>query len=503
MSDPTFRSRSTGEPRVSIDLDDIERRLRESLEPVAVPPPPVSAGAPASSAADPLAELARLVGSANADPFSKVFSQPAGIQSPPPEMPRAMPFEPPPVMPAASSYDPAPYAAQPAYARPAYSQTAYGQPAYAQTDYEPVQSEPSFDPSQPAYADPAQDQARAPWMAQERGQYDQYEYAEEQPRRTGRAKLLIGAAVVVAAGGLAAAFALRGSGTMGDAPTIMANSGPVKVQPAKPVEDSSKPTISVLDRGANAPKDSKVVQSEEQPVDLGTAARTGAQRPQRAGEPGAPVTLAPPPPPPVANSLFAEPKKVKAVSVRPDGSIIDPNAPAAPAASAAVAPSKPAAAPAAPSKPNDMAALVASTTNTPAEPPKAAVRATDAKPAATPTPAPAPAQRQAGGPPMNLTPPVAAPAPAPAPVQTASAAAGTYAVQLVGTTSADEAKAALERVNTRFRSDLGSYRPTIVKAEDGGRTVYRVRVINLSSDDANKLCAKLKSAGGTCFVARS
>jgi cell division septation protein DedD len=50
---------------------------------------------------------------------------------------------------------------------------------------------------------------------------------------------------------------------------------------------------------------------------------------------------------------------------------------------------------------------------------------------------------------------------------------------------------------------LGSYRPTIVKAEDAGRTVYRVRVINLSSDDANKLCAKLKASGGTCFVARS
>ncbi|MEN9708440.1 MAG: hypothetical protein RIQ68_848 [Pseudomonadota bacterium] len=497
MSDPTFRSRSNGEPRVSIDLEDIERRLRESLDPVAVPPPPAPAAAPASSAADPLAELARLVGSANADPFSKVFAQPAGIQSPPPVMPRAMPFEPPPVMPTSSSYDPAPFAAQPAY----------GQPAYAQPAYEPAQPEPAYEQGayqhQPAYGEPAQDQAQAPWMAQERGAYDQYgDYAEEPPRRTGRAKLLIGAAIVVAAGGLAAAYALRGSGTMGDAPTIMANSGPVKVQPAKPVEDNSKPTISVLDRGANAPKDSKVVQSEEQPVDLGTAARTGAQRPQRAGEPGAPVTLAPPPPPPVANSLFAEPKKVKAVAVRPDGSIIDPNAPAAPAAPAAAAPApaKPAAAPAASSKPNDMAALVASTTNAPAEPPKAAVRATDAKPAAAPAPAPVPAPRPAASAPMNLAPPVAAPA---APVQTATAAAGTYAVQLVGTTSADEAKAALDRVNARFRSDLGSYRPTIVKAEDGGRTVYRVRVINLSSDDANKLCAKLKSAGGTCFVARS
>jgi cell division septation protein DedD len=104
---------------------------------------------------------------------------------------------------------------------------------------------------------------------------------------------------------------------------------------------------------------------------------------------------------------------------------------------------------------------------------------------------------------MNLTPLVASAPAASAPAPVATETAGTYSVQLVGTTSSDEAKAALERVNTRFRSDLGAYRPTIVKAEDGGRTVYRVRVINLSSDDANKLCAKLKASGGTCFVARS
>ena len=67
MNDPNAKSRYPGEPRVSIDLDDIERRLRESLEPVAVPAPaaapsPSSAPAPSASSADPLAELARLVG---------------------------------------------------------------------------------------------------------------------------------------------------------------------------------------------------------------------------------------------------------------------------------------------------------------------------------------------------------------------------------------------------------------------------------------------------------
>jgi hypothetical protein len=42
----------------------------------------------------------------------------------------------------------------------------------------------------------------------------------------------------------------------------------------------------------------------------------------------------------------------------------------------------------------------------------------------------------------------------------------------------------------------------VVKAEVGSRTVYRVRVKGLSSDDANTLCARLKAGGGSCFVAR-
>jgi len=494
MSDPTFRGRPSTDPRVSIDLDDIERRLRESLDPV-----PASAPAPAPfPVADPLAELARLVGASNPDPFSRVFSHPSGLGAPP-SGERVLPIEPPPV-------------ASPTYAGPAYGEPSFGAPPYRASyqapQPDPLPPGPAYDYAYQAqhaqrdqhdYEPTQQPQGEAAWMDQP--QYDPYaDYAEEQPRKTGRAKLLIGAAIVVAAGGLASAFVLRGGGSGGEAPVILANSGPVKMQPAQPVGDPSKPNISVLERGVPASKDSKLVQSEEQPVDLGAAARSNNQRPPRAGEPGAPVTLAPPPPPPVANSLFAEPKKVKAIAVRPDGSIIDPNTPAAPAP-ASTAPKladKPAAAPA--GKPTDMASLVASTANL--EPPKAVARAPEAKPVA----APVPAARPANAAPMNINPAAAAAplsTPSTAPITTASATSGTYAVQLVGTTSSDEAKAGLERVNTKYRSDLGAYRPTIVKEEVGGRTVFRVRVINLSSDDANKLCAKLKASGGTCFVARS
>ena len=499
MNDP-IKSRPAGEPRLSIDLDDIERRLRESLEPVPVPPPAFET-APAKPAAlshDPLAELARLVGGAQ-DPFSKVFAPAPGLSAPPRAARQMPPLDPPPVsmQPAyAASYAPQTSYAPVVEAVPAYGD--YQQPAYgAAHDHQQAsmpheQADWSSEPQ--AYAD---HQAYA----------DQYEDVDQTPRRQGRAKLLIAAAVVIAVGGLAAALTLRGGSSFGEAPTIMASSGPVKVQPAQPVEDTSKPNISVLERGANTQRDSKVVQSEEQPVDLGTAARSAGQRPVRTGEAGAPVTLAPPPPPPVANSLFAEPKKVKAVAVRPDGTIIDPNAPAAPVAATKVAdkPAAPVNAPAAPAaKPNDLAALVAASTAS-AEPPKAAARATDAKPAPAAPSVPVPPQRMATGAPMDIVaaPPAPAPAAPAAQIATANATSGTYAVQLVGTTSSDEAKAALDRVNTKFRTELGSYRPTVVKAEDAGRTVYRVRVINLSNDDATRLCTKLKASGGTCFVARS
>ncbi len=489
MNDP-IKSPPAGESRLSIDLDDIERRLRESIESV-----PVSAPAkPSAPSNDPLAELARLVGDGQ-DPFNKIFAPAPGLSVPPPAARQSMPFDPPPV------------SLSPAYEASEAPEVSYAPAVDAGPAYGGYQ-QPAYGAEQDPYQQSAQPQSQ--WTNEPQAYDDPYDFADEQPQRRSRAKLLIGAAVVIAAGGLAAALTMRGGSSFGDAPTIMANSGPVKVQPAQPVEDTSKPNISVLERGANTQRDSKVVQSEEQPVDLGTAARNANQRPARTGEAGAPVTLAPPPPPPVANSLFAEPKRVKSVAVRPDGSIIDPNAPAAPVAPPAATIAKPAA-PAAPTgKPGDMAALVAASTGA-AEPTKAATRVTDAKPAPAAPAMPLPPQR-AGSAPMNIVatapaaPAPAAPkatAPAAASVATATAAAGTYAVQLVGTTSSDEAKSALERVNTKYRSELGSNRPVIVKAEDGGRTVYRVRVINLSNDDATRLCTKLKSSGGTCFVARS
>ena len=487
MSDPVAKSRSGGESRQQIDLDELERRMRESvgnlqqqLAAQPVPPPPQSA------ASDPLAELARLVGSGN-DPFRKVFADRTdGLTMPPPGRASAPAYDSPGVaaanqydldrafgraMPAAPSYMAAPEPARPETGADLYASQAYQAPQPAAGAYDPAYGQ--------AYG-----QNDAPWIAPEGVPYA--DYPEEPQRRTGRAKLLIGAAAAVVIAGGAGAYFLASDSGLRQVPTISAQQGPAKVQPAEAAKSGASQPISVLERGGTPNSTSRVVQSDEQPLDLANASRgQGANRPPRTNENGAPVTIAPPPPPPVANSIFSEPRRVKAVAVRPDGSIIDPNAPAAAAAAAppANAPAVAAAPPPAPvGRPMDIASIVNATA-----PPAGGARVAAAPPS----------------PPVQAARPVAPAAPAPVAPAASAGAPGSFSVQLAGTSSEDEARDALTRLTRRFATELGSYRPAVVKADVGSRTVYRVRINNLSSEDANTLCARLKAGGGTCFVARN
>lgn len=513
MSEPFARSRLLGEPRNAFDLEEIERRMRQSIDSAGVQQPPQPQS---QQEQDPLAELARLVGQANDDALSRIFTEASGPTMSPPTSRRN---EPPPLsMPPrdplyAAAFEPEAPRQDPlsAYAQPAYGQDlpygfepqsaphSYGYPepahyADAGQGYDSLQgydAQQGYDPHHGHDSlqghDPHAYHQQDAWLAQPHDGYDGYESSpEEQPRRTGRAKLLIGAAILVVAGGATGAYMLRGSGGPGrDAPTIMANPGPTKVQPAEPASDGPKQSISILERGgASGNAQGRVVQNEEQPVDVSATARASGSRPARAPDAGAPVTLAPPPPPPVANSLFAEPKRVKAIAVRPDGTIID--APGQAATPRAEAPATPAPPPVPAPRPTDMASLVASTT------PSSTTPGSGAKPPVRPEPRPAEAKPA----PKPAAPAAAASIPSPA------GAGGAFSVQLAGTTSIEEAKDAVERLTRKYASELGAYRPAVVKADVGSKTVYRVRVKNLSSDDANTLCAKLKSSGGSCFVAR-
>jgi hypothetical protein len=92
---------------------------------------------------------------------------------------------------------------------------------------------------------------------------------------------------------------------------------------------------------------------------------------------------------------------------------------------------------------------------------------------------------------------VAATEPAPLPV------AGSYAIQIASQPNEEAAMASLRSLSSKFGSVLAGKDYAIQRAEVPGKgTFYRVRILAGSKDDAGKLCARYKSAGGSCFVTR-
>ncbi len=521
-------SESAARVRQPIDLDEFERRLRG--------PAPV-----ARSTEDPLAELARLVGS-----------------EPPFGVPRPTPAE------QAAGYhmEPQAQAAEPAapehYAQEAASQEQsafydYEQPAPAQDALRPSFEEPvaqQFDPRfdappqspQQARAEPQIDFSRfeAELLAMDSAPQQQQRFAapaadlqpsrsiqmsaprfdegpaaprmdddayapppvfladEAEERRPRRKIYLMSAALAVVFGAIGIGLVMRGGGkTSGEAPTIMAAQGPVKVQPANPGGvDLPNQTSSVLDKGkVDRVSTSRVVSNQEQPVDLARA-----PAPARPALPAIPPSAEQGgPPAATASNGFPEPKRVKTVSVRPDGSVISGDAPAeAPRAPArpsiASLPLNPSGAAAKPAAPAPVAAKPAPTAAAPVAPAPAAPKAT----ARVTTPKVETAAL--GDAPARATPKPAAAKPEAA---AATGAGGTYAVQLAALPSEQEARETSSRLSKKFASELGSHRPSVVKAAVGEKSVYRVRVSGLSKDAATALCGSIQSGGGACFVAKN
>lgn len=106
----------------------------------------------------------------------------------------------------------------------------------------------------------------------------------------------------------------------------------------------------------------------------------------------------------------------------------------------------------------------------------------------------------------EAAPPAASTAPPPTsprlPAASAKPVAGRYHVQLGAFQSADGAKAARVRLQKQF-SALFAGELQIAPPLPGGRDAfYRVRTAAMDEAGARQLCAKLKSAGGGCVVAR-
>jgi hypothetical protein len=207
------------------------------------------------------------------------------------------------------------------------------------TDHAASQAEASADGTYEVAEAQYDEQAEA---VEDQGQYAGEEEAE--PRRS--RKGLIAAAALVGVGAIAVGgfYFSRGSGARtasGEPPVIMAEKQPTKVQ-AKAADDpgqSKQIYETVKQSGATQEQGTRVVNRDEQPLDLNQILkRDGQTASLPSGQRG--ITL---PQPPQASNLGKqdEPRKVKTVAVRPDGSIVSEGQPAEPALARGVAPAQP------------------------------------------------------------------------------------------------------------------------------------------------------------------
>ncbi|PPD44172.1 MAG: sporulation protein [Methylocystis sp.] len=432
----------------AVDLGEFERRMRG--------PEPKPAGK-----ADPLSELARLMGeNGEADPYGDILPDPRAPRARP--QPAAEPwmdqlrgsFEAAPPV----SWDPRRQPDQQPAPAPRYQTDAYAQPsgahqeqAYHDEAYPDQGYEQGYADQQQQY-DPAYGGAEGGWS--DDSQYLDYgaEEAPESEERGGWRRHLrpwhaIAAISVVALGSIGWGFAHRnGSGASKEIAVINAPEGPVKVKPAADAEQDAPDASSaaVLDR-KDATQVKQVVSNSEQAIDP-----TVAPKAIKLGN--GPVDA--PHEPPLSG---AQPKKVKTVTVRPDGSRVD-DAGLPPAVTKSAAP------------PADPA------------PSKGGTPRAETKPVTT-TAKPKPAK-------------VAAVEPSTEAAPAAATSSGGYAVQFGAANSEEEARTLLKTVAAKY-----GVKPTFKPAKVGDKTVYRVRVAGVSKDSANAICNKVKAAGGNCFVA--
>ena len=524
-------SETVARHRPSIDLDDFERRLDAQTH-------------RHGQEDDPLAELARIVGEQH-DPYGDVFArqpvaaahddfrpsfEPHGRQEPPlgrqePSLGRERPR---------LSAD---FSAIEAGLRGAGMASALQAHAAPQPQhYDAPAPDYGYAPEQDQYA-PHEQQYAAP-------EQHAWEDTARVPASSGsrRPVYVMAASIMIAVVGIGVAFAYKGTGSSPrEIKTIMAASGPTKIQPpADAASDQADPDAGAT--GQQAP--TKLVSREEQPVDLSQAVQDNAARDAASRGTDAasvPVPLSPNQAAGAASPDYStlggapadasstgstnpsygdqgfgvgmpKPKRVKSVSVRPDGSIVGGEG-AAPAAPADDMINKLAGT--APVKSSDRAGPVSGIATPAASSPKSTRASRSTARVAMAAPKPADDNADAAD--------AAAPAPAkPAskakPVKVASAetgtqdntageakaaGAGSWAVQLAAPGSEADARSATSHLLKKYGRALSGRRLGFHKADSNGHTVYRVRVSSLTKEDAASLCGKLKADGGSCFIAKN
>ena len=457
------------------DLEDFERRLR-------------TAGSLPPAAEDPLFELARLVEASKPERARSEAAEPTGVHEP---------------------------------------------AAVENGELRPALEEAEF----PGETGPAAEVLQA--EAHPEHEASDHDWTRPPPeRRTFGWKARVSALAIAGVAMIGAVMALKGGvpGLPRQPPFIVAVEGPVKVAPPND-ETVSAPNETGASLLRDNPKSTpvKVVTAEEQPVDLNALAATAPSAPSQPAQAApadassgsavkttgdTPIVVSQPAPPPP--SQFPDPKPVRTVSLRPDGTPI-PALAAAPADAgegvAPVAASK-ASAGIAPKTATDAEAIAQPSTPKLALPTKLSGKSS-ARVAVAKMDTTAPGSiAEASSEPLKLGSPaksekssrVAKPQTAAAEPETGSAPdravdagatkSGGWAVQLAAPKSEAEAKSITERLTAKYGPALKGSTIGVHKATVRGETIYRLRVVGLSKADAAALCARVKGDGGECFIAR-
>ncbi|MDP4025888.1 SPOR domain-containing protein [Methylobacterium sp. NEAU 140] len=314
--------------------------------------------------------------------------------------------------------------------------------------------------------------------------------------------------VAVAIAGALTYKGLHGGGSGGGGvPVVQADTAPLKVAPkvADGVEIPDQ-NRQIYDRKPAA-KDGqiRIVNREEQPLDVAEAARAAQGGTAAAGQGTTPGSG--------PFEAFGEPRRVRTVAVKPDAPPALPPRDAQAQVEAGPSPiptmtlptDQPAAKPARPTRSAAAAPMVASV---PTQAPAEAAPVQEAPPAAPVQAAPKAAAAKTAS---KATQRVAAVSPETTAATTEPAAespavsdgpVGGFAVQLGVRGSAAEARAAFREMQGKYGQLAG--KPELIRqAEVNGKTIYRVRVGPLAKAEAASLCSALQGAGGQCFVAKN
>ncbi|TNC16287.1 sporulation protein [Methylobacterium terricola] len=467
---------TTNASRVPVDYDAYE----QDQQPTPVRPHPAvhDQARPAAPRPDPLAELARIVG--QDDPFRALLeAKEAKEASRTAEPPRGGRVDP--VLP---SYGDAP--AAPAGFPASRQEPSMTAPTMAVANQPPAQTpESAFNQYLAAVErETVADPAAAP-------EAEPAPMAEPRPR--GRRRIaLVGTALGIVAASIGGALTWKAfhHGRSGAPILVMADQAPLKVAPQNAggveIPDQNK---QIYERGTTT-KDGqiRIVNREEQPLDVKQAARSLAAEAGSSAGPAASGNA-------LTDSL-GEPRKVRTVSVRPEPSPIE-------AQRAAQAAAQQAAQQAPVSPIPTMTLPTEATGSAPAPVTPRSARVVPAAPAQTPaaesptpvaeTPRQKPVQRVA-----SAEPPVTTQA-----VPTPQAPVGGFSVQLSVRATEKEAEVAFRQAQERYGAVLGGQSPLIRQAEVNGKSIYRVRVGPMSKESADGLCGKLKASGAACFVAKN